>query len=67
MSTLLTLSFWYGTGFLAAATMIRRGHQPVPWIFAAWIGGALCIVAALAWAIARKLGPTSAARSDRTP
>lgn len=45
---LFVLLLWYIPGFLTAAVMARRGHDPLPWIYAAWIGGVLCLVAALA-------------------
>ncbi len=41
---------WYAPGFVAARAMTRRGHDPLPWIYAAWIGGALTVVAAVIWA-----------------
>ncbi len=43
------LFVWYAPGFIAAHAMTRRGHDPMPWIFAAWVGGALCVIAALVW------------------
>lgn len=43
------LFVWYTPGFLVARAMARRGHDPVPWVLAAWIGGALCVVAAVVW------------------
>ena len=42
---------WYGPGFATAAVMTRRGHAPLPWIYAAWIGGALCVPAAAVWTL----------------
>ncbi|WP_436793202.1 hypothetical protein [Actinospongicola halichondriae] len=45
----LILFAWYAPGFAAARAMARRGHDPLPWIYAAWIGGALTVIAALVW------------------
>ena len=45
----VVLLAWYAPGFLAARVMSRRGHDPLPWIYAAWIAGALTAVAAVAW------------------
>lgn len=42
-------ALWYVPGFLAAARMIRRGHDPATWLFAAWVGGALTLVAVVAF------------------
>ncbi len=50
MSTLESLALlgaWYVPGFVAAAHMARRGSEPLVWIYAAWIGGALTAVAAV--------------------
>lgn len=49
---------WYVPGFVAAWAMYRRGHDPVPWIYAAWIGGSLCALAAIAWVHLRDLPMT---------
>lgn len=45
----VVLLAWYVPGFLAARSMARRGHDPLPWIYAAWIAGALTAVAAALW------------------
>ena len=49
LQPLVVLLAWYVPGFLAARSMARRGHDPLPWIYAAWIGGALAAVAAAVW------------------
>ena len=45
----VVLLAWYAPGFLAARSMARRGHDPLPWIYAAWLAGALTAVAAIVW------------------
>lgn len=49
LQLLATLAIWYLPGALAARWMIHRGHEPLAWVYAAWIGGALALVAALIW------------------
>lgn len=50
MSTPMVLAVlvaWYAPAFAVAAVMARRGHDPLAWSFAAWIGGWLVLPAAL--------------------
>lgn len=57
MSTLhvfSTLALWYVPGFLAAHHMSRHGHDALPWVFAAWIGGVLLVPVAIGWRVWRR-------------
>ena len=45
----LIIFAWYAPGFAAAWSMARRGQDPLPWIYAAWIAGALTALAAIVW------------------
>lgn len=58
---------WYVPGFLAAWSMSRRGHDPMPWIYAAWIGGALTAVAAALWVWIHGLGSTEPIPRPQSP
>lgn len=46
---LVVLLAWYVPGFATAAFMTRRGHDSLAWVYAAWVGGALCVPAAVGW------------------
>jgi hypothetical protein len=65
VSPIIVLVCWYVPGAIAARAMIRRGHEPLAWIYAAWIGGALCAVAAVAWTWFAPPPPRSVEHSDR--
>lgn len=45
------LVVWYAPGFATAAVMNRRGQASLAWVYAAWIGGALCVPAAIGWTL----------------
>lgn len=64
---LLTLTLWYGLGALAARSMIHRGHDPMPWIYLAWIAGAVTVLIAAAVTVHHRWAAPPPARSAPDP
>lgn len=57
MQLLVFLSLWYVPGALAARAMARRGHDPLPWVYLAWITGAVTVVVALVYLAYQRTQP----------
>ncbi len=64
---LLILTLWYLPGGLAARAMTRRGHDPLPWVYLAWITGALTVLVACAVLLIQRDTPTDPTRSAPEP
>lgn len=58
---------WYTIGFLAAAHLVRRGHERTLWTVAAALTGALVALAAVALAVQRTLQPRSSLVTTAPP